>query len=110
MDPNGMTKKGRERAEHRTANSYASFHPGIARRFFQENEGADKWNEHRRADLEAEFFRNDEMPAFVQHDQEDESHRELPAPHHGVNADGEKHRTAGLQQDRQNKLYLGQEL
>ena len=56
MDSSGMTKKGRERAEHRAANSNASFHPGIARRFFQKNERADKWNEHRRADFESEFL------------------------------------------------------
>src|SRR5438046_10633562 len=105
-----MTKKRRERAEHRAANSNASFHPGIARRFFQENEGANKWNEHRRADFEPEFFRDDEMAAFVQHDQEDESGSELPTPHHGVNTDGDEHRAAGFQQDRQNELNLGQEL
>src|SRR6266705_2847468 len=101
MDSSGMTKKGSERAEHRAADSNASFHPGIARRFFQKNECADKRNEHRRADFEAEFFRDDEMAAFVQHDQKDESDGELPAPDHGIDANGDQHRTAGFQQDRQ---------
>ena len=50
------------------------------------------------------------MAAFVQHEQKDEADGELPAPDHRVDADGDEHRAAGFQQDRQNKLYLAQEL
>src|SRR5439155_17851908 len=87
-----------DRTEHWSADADARFHPGVARRFLQRDERAHERNEDWRADFESEFSGDNEMSAFMDQEEQHESDRELPTPHHRVNPDHQEHGAAGFEQ------------
>jgi len=112
-----MAQQGAERAEHRTANTNASFHPCIARLVFQQNECAHERNKYRRTDLEPKFFGYYKMAALVNEQEQNKTERELPTPDAGVDSNRKQHRSSRLENDRQEfergqneKLQLGEKL
>ena len=66
---NAVTARRPKSSKHRAADGYVRLNPGVAWRFLQRDDRAHKRNENRRADLQSEPLRRQQMPAFVNEDQ-----------------------------------------
>jgi hypothetical protein len=104
------------RTQQRAANADDRLDPGVARRLLQQDDRANEGDKHRRAHFQPESFGGQQVPAFVNEQQKNESDREPDSPKHGVNPNGQDHAAAGLEQQRdifdggeQGKLELGEQ-
>ena len=111
-----FANQGAQRTQQRPANSHNRLNPGIARRFLQQDQRTQERDEHRRAYFEAESFGRQQVPAFVDEQQQNESDRKPNAPKQRINSDAEKHGAAGFQQEgkkfeasQQGKLEFGEQ-